>query len=37
MNKIFSKKNKNERANYDTMSSLSHTKWNYKFVQRSFW
>ena len=31
MNNIFSKKSKNESANYDTMSSLSHTKWNCKY------
>ena len=31
MNNIFSKKTKNESINYDTMSSLSHTKWNCKY------
>ena len=31
MNNIFSRKTKNESANYDTMSSLSHTKWNCKY------
>ena len=28
MNSIFSKKTKEESTTYDTMSSLSHTKWN---------
>lgn len=28
MNSIFSKKTKDESTTYDTMSSLSHTKWN---------
>ena len=31
MNSIFSKKTKEENATYDTMSSLSHTKWNCKY------
>ena len=31
MNSIFSKKTKNESTTYDTMSSLSHTKWNCKY------
>jgi len=31
MNSIFSKKTKDENATYDTMSSLSHTKWNCKY------
>ena len=31
MNNIFSRKTKNESDNYDTMSSLSHTKWNCKY------
>ena len=31
MNNIFSKKTKDESATYDTMSSLSHTKWNCKY------
>ena len=31
MNNIFSKKTKNEKVEYDTMSSLSHTKWNCKY------
>ena len=28
---IFNKKTKDESTTYDTMSSLSHTKWNYKY------
>ena len=28
MNNIFSKKTKDESITYDTMTSLSHTKWN---------
>lgn len=28
MNSIFSKKTKEESTIYDTISSLSHTKWN---------
>ena len=31
MNNIFSKKTKDESTTYDTMSSLSHTKWNCKY------
>ena len=31
MNSIFSKKTKDESTTYDTMSSLSHTKWNCKY------
>lgn len=31
MNNIFSKKTKDERTIYDTISSLSHTKWNCKY------
>ena len=31
MNNIFSKKAKDEGDSYDTMSSLSHTKWNCKY------
>ena len=31
MNSIFSKKIKEENTTYDTMSSLSHTKWNCKY------
>ena len=31
MNSIFSKKTKEENTTYDTMSSLSHTKWNCKY------
>ena len=31
MNSIFSKKIKDESAKYDTMTSLSHTKWNCKY------
>ena len=31
MNSIFSKKTKNESTTYDTMTSLSHTKWNCKY------
>ena len=31
MNSIFSKKTKEEKTIYDTMSSLSHTKWNCKY------
>ena len=31
MNSIFSKKTKEEKTTYDTMSSLSHTKWNCKY------
>lgn len=31
MNNIFSKKAKEEITTYDTMSSLSHTKWNCKY------
>ena len=31
MNSIFSKKTKEESITYDTMSSLSHTKWNCKY------
>ena len=31
MNSIFNKKNKEENTTYDTMSSLSHTKWNCKY------
>ena len=31
MNSIFSKKTKEESTTYDTMSSLSHTKWNCKY------
>ena len=30
MNNIFSKKTKDAKVEYDTMSSLSHTKWNCK-------
>ena len=30
-NSIFSKKTKDESTTYDTMSSLSHTKWNCKY------
>ena len=31
MNSIFNKKTKDESTTYDTMSSLSHTKWNCKY------
>ena len=31
MNSIFSKKTKEESTTCDTMSSLSHTKWNCKY------
>ena len=31
MSNIFSKKTKDENATYDTVSSLSHTKWNCKY------
>ena len=31
MNSIFSKKAKDESTTYDSMSSLSHTKWNCKY------
>ena len=31
MNNIFSRKTKDEKVTYDTMSSLSHTKWNCKY------
>ena len=31
MNNIFSKKAKEEITTYDTMLSLSHTKWNCKY------
>ena len=31
MNSIFSKKTKEESTTYDTISSLSHTKWNCKY------
>ena len=31
MNNIFSRKDKNESNNNDTISSLSHTKWNCKY------
>ena len=31
MSNIFSKKNKIENTTYDSMSSLSHTKWNCKY------
>ena len=31
MNSIFSKKTKEANTTYDTMSSLSHTKWNCKY------
>ena len=31
MNSIFNKKTKEESTTYDTMSSLSHTKWNCKY------
>ena len=31
MNSIFSKRTKNESTTYDTMTSLSHTKWNCKY------
>lgn len=31
MNSIFNKKTKDEKTTYDTMSSLSHTKWNCKY------
>lgn len=31
MNSIFSQKTKEENTTYDTMSSLSHTKWNCKY------
>ena len=31
MNSIFSNKTKDESTTYDTMSSLSHTKWNCKY------
>ena len=31
MNSILSKKTKEENTTYDTMSSLSHTKWNCKY------
>ena len=31
MNSIFSKKTKEESTTYDTISSLSHTKWNSKY------
>ena len=31
MNSIFNKKTKEENATYDTVSSLSHTKWNCKY------
>ena len=31
MNSIFNKKAKEESTTYDTVSSLSHTKWNYKY------
>ena len=31
MNSIFSKKTKEESTTYDTMSSLSHTKWLSKY------
>ena len=31
MNSIFSKKTKEENTKYDTLSSLSHTKWNCKY------
>ncbi len=31
MNNIFNKKNKIENTTYDTVTSLSHTKWNCKY------
>ena len=31
MNSIFNKKTKEENTTYDTLSSLSHTKWNCKY------
>lgn len=31
MNSLFSRKVKEENTTYDTMSSLSHTKWNCKY------
>ena len=31
MNNIFSKETKSESTTYDTISSLSHTKWNCKY------
>ena len=31
MNSIFSKKTKDENTTYDSMSSLSHTKWNCRY------
>ena len=31
MNSIFSKKTKEESTTYDTISSLSHKKWNCKY------
>ena len=31
MNSIFNKKTKEEKTIYDTLSSLSHTKWNCKY------
>ena len=31
MNNIFNKKNKIENTTYDTVASLSHTKWNCKY------
>ena len=31
INSIFNKKTKDERTTYDTMLSLSHTKWNCKY------
>lgn len=31
MNSIFNKKTKDESTTYDTMSSLSHIKWNCKY------
>ena len=31
MNSIFNKKTKEESTTYDTMPSLSHTKWNCKY------
>ena len=31
MNSIFNKKIKEESTTYDTISSLSHTKWNCKY------
>ena len=31
MNSIFNKKTKEKNTTYDTLSSLSHTKWNCKY------